>query len=199
MESVRAPPLPRPASGQVAVTTGTQVRLPLLRDGFWQLHFHPGQLPAKPAQGPWVESRWLHGLSAACPPLLPHSMADKNGALKCTFSAPGHSTSLLQGLAALRAQGAPSAFPSAKIYLIHAPPATTPCATPCPFGNGFGEKGCNWEAVVTGPVSLQVCRDDSEKQACKTLKETAVFSLLCFSAAQSQDFPWTPWAKVSLI
>lgn len=105
MESVRAPPLPRPASGQVAVTTGTQVRLPLLRDGFWQLHFHPGQLPAKPAQGPWVESRWLHGLSAACPPLLPHSMADKNGALKCTFSAPGHSTSLLQGLAALRAQG----------------------------------------------------------------------------------------------
>lgn len=32
-------------------------------------------------------------------------MADKNGALKCTFSAPGHSTSLLQGLAALRAQG----------------------------------------------------------------------------------------------
>ena len=65
----------------------------------------PGQLPAKPAQGPWVESRWLHGRSAACPPLLPHSMADKNGALKCTFSAPGHSTSLLQGLAMLRAQG----------------------------------------------------------------------------------------------
>nr|XP_014334449.1 PREDICTED: LOW QUALITY PROTEIN: kelch-like protein 26 [Bos mutus] len=64
-----------------------------------------GQLPAKPAQGPWVESRWLHGRSAACPPLLPHSMADKNGALKCTFSAPGHSTSLLQGLATLRAQG----------------------------------------------------------------------------------------------
>nr|XP_058919554.1 kelch-like protein 26 isoform X1 [Kogia breviceps] len=36
---------------------------------------------------------------------VPESMADKNGALKCTFSAPGHSTSLLQGLAALRAQG----------------------------------------------------------------------------------------------
>ncbi|KAF6306467.1 kelch like family member 26 [Rhinolophus ferrumequinum] len=33
------------------------------------------------------------------------SMADKNGALKCTFSAPSHSTSLLQGLAALRSQG----------------------------------------------------------------------------------------------
>ncbi|KAM9243329.1 kelch-like protein 26 isoform 2-T2 [Dugong dugon] len=33
------------------------------------------------------------------------SMADKNGALKCTFSAPGHSAGLLQGLAALRAQG----------------------------------------------------------------------------------------------
>ncbi|XP_019497595.1 PREDICTED: kelch-like protein 26 isoform X1 [Hipposideros armiger] len=32
-------------------------------------------------------------------------MADKNGALKCTFSAPSHSTSLLQGLAALRSQG----------------------------------------------------------------------------------------------
>uniref|UniRef100_A0A8C8YFA8 Kelch like family member 26 n=1 Tax=Prolemur simus TaxID=1328070 RepID=A0A8C8YFA8_PROSS len=35
----------------------------------------------------------------------PNSTADKNGALKCTFSAPGHSTSLLQGLATLRAQG----------------------------------------------------------------------------------------------
>ncbi|XP_055975259.1 kelch-like protein 26 [Sorex fumeus] len=34
----------------------------------------------------------------------PSSLADKNGA-KCTFSAPGHSASLLQGLAALRAQG----------------------------------------------------------------------------------------------
>ncbi|XP_008578386.1 PREDICTED: kelch-like protein 26 [Galeopterus variegatus] len=32
-------------------------------------------------------------------------MADKNGALKCTFSAPCHSTGLLQGLATLRAQG----------------------------------------------------------------------------------------------
>lgn len=32
-------------------------------------------------------------------------MSDKNGALRCTFSAPGHSASLLQGLAALRAQG----------------------------------------------------------------------------------------------
>lgn len=99
------PPLPRPASGQVAVTTGTQVRLPLLGDGFWQLHLHPGAASCQACSGPWVESRWLHGRSAACPPLLPHSMADKNGALKCTFSAPGHSTSLLQGLAALRAQG----------------------------------------------------------------------------------------------
>ncbi|XP_036997991.2 kelch-like protein 26 isoform X4 [Artibeus jamaicensis] len=35
----------------------------------------------------------------------PSSMADKNGALKCTFSAPSHSTSLLQGLATLRSQG----------------------------------------------------------------------------------------------
>ncbi|KFP76478.1 Kelch-like 26, partial [Acanthisitta chloris] len=32
------------------------------------------------------------------------SMADKNSTLKCTFSAPGHSTTLLQGLASLRAQ-----------------------------------------------------------------------------------------------
>ncbi|KAF7237073.1 Kelch-like protein 26 [Varanus komodoensis] len=31
-------------------------------------------------------------------------MADKCSALKCTFSAPGHSTTLLQGLASLRAQ-----------------------------------------------------------------------------------------------
>ncbi|KAM6218705.1 kelch-like protein 26 isoform 1-T1 [Rhynchocyon petersi] len=38
-------------------------------------------------------------------PERPSSMADKNGALKCTFSAPSHSTGLLQGLAALRAQG----------------------------------------------------------------------------------------------
>ncbi|NXG11286.1 KLH26 protein, partial [Sakesphorus luctuosus] len=32
------------------------------------------------------------------------SMADKSSTLKCTFSAPGHSTTLLQGLASLRAQ-----------------------------------------------------------------------------------------------
>uniref|UniRef100_A0A2K6K279 Kelch like family member 26 n=1 Tax=Rhinopithecus bieti TaxID=61621 RepID=A0A2K6K279_RHIBE len=38
-------------------------------------------------------------------PERPNSTADKNGALKCTFSAPSHSTSLLQGLATLRAQG----------------------------------------------------------------------------------------------
>ncbi|XP_053438360.1 kelch-like protein 26 [Nycticebus coucang] len=38
-------------------------------------------------------------------PERPNSTADKNGALKCTFSAPGHSTSLLQGLATLRSQG----------------------------------------------------------------------------------------------
>uniref|UniRef100_A0A4W3H938 Kelch-like family member 26 n=1 Tax=Callorhinchus milii TaxID=7868 RepID=A0A4W3H938_CALMI len=37
--------------------------------------------------------------------LSPHSMADKNGGLRCTFSAPGHSAALLRGLAALRAQG----------------------------------------------------------------------------------------------
>ncbi|XP_067589401.1 kelch-like protein 26 isoform X1 [Pseudorca crassidens] len=45
------------------------------------------------------------GFRAGPGPERPNSMADKNGALKCTFSAPGHSTSLLQGLAALRAQG----------------------------------------------------------------------------------------------
>lgn len=62
---------PRPASGQVAVTTGTQVRLPLLRDGFWQLHLHPGQLPAKPAQGSLGGGAdgSMASLSAACPPL----------------------------------------------------------------------------------------------------------------------------------
>uniref|UniRef100_A0A1B0GR96 Kelch-like 26 n=1 Tax=Mus musculus TaxID=10090 RepID=A0A1B0GR96_MOUSE len=38
-------------------------------------------------------------------PERPSSLADRNGALKCTFSAAGHSTGLLQGLAALRAQG----------------------------------------------------------------------------------------------
>ncbi|MGH0166484.1 UNVERIFIED_CONTAM: hypothetical protein FKN15_074474 [Acipenser sinensis] len=32
-------------------------------------------------------------------------MANKNSTLRCTFSAPGHSTTLLQGLATLRAQG----------------------------------------------------------------------------------------------
>ena len=61
------------------------------------------------------------------------------------------------------------------------------------------KRGCNWAAVVTGPVCLQMCRDDSEKQTCRTLQETAVLSFLCFSAARSQDFPWTPWAKASLI
>ncbi|KAL6040828.1 hypothetical protein STEG23_027502, partial [Scotinomys teguina] len=38
-------------------------------------------------------------------PERPSSLADRNGTLKCTFSAAGHSTGLLQGLAALRAQG----------------------------------------------------------------------------------------------
>uniref|UniRef100_A0A8C5M1D9 Kelch like family member 26 n=1 Tax=Leptobrachium leishanense TaxID=445787 RepID=A0A8C5M1D9_9ANUR len=33
------------------------------------------------------------------------SMADKSSIMKCTFSAPGHSTTLLQGLTTLRAQG----------------------------------------------------------------------------------------------
>ncbi|XP_036884816.1 kelch-like protein 26 isoform X1 [Sturnira hondurensis] len=45
------------------------------------------------------------GFSAGPGPERPSSMADKNGALKCTFSAPSHSTSLLQGLATLRSQG----------------------------------------------------------------------------------------------
>ncbi|XP_036022318.1 kelch-like protein 26 isoform X1 [Onychomys torridus] len=38
-------------------------------------------------------------------PERPSSLANRNGTLKCTFSAAGHSTGLLQGLAALRAQG----------------------------------------------------------------------------------------------
>lgn len=33
------------------------------------------------------------------------SMANKNSTLRCTFSAPSHSTTLLQGLSLLRAQG----------------------------------------------------------------------------------------------
>lgn len=32
-------------------------------------------------------------------------MANKNSTLRCTFSAPTHSTTLLQGLSALREQG----------------------------------------------------------------------------------------------
>lgn len=32
-------------------------------------------------------------------------MANKNSPLRCTFSAPSHSTTLLQGLSELRAQG----------------------------------------------------------------------------------------------
>uniref|UniRef100_A0A5F9D3K3 BTB domain-containing protein n=1 Tax=Oryctolagus cuniculus TaxID=9986 RepID=A0A5F9D3K3_RABIT len=47
-----------------------------------------------------------HGPGQPQAPLCsPHSMADKNRALKCSCSAPGHSSSLLQGLAALHAQG----------------------------------------------------------------------------------------------
>ncbi|KAM4888099.1 kelch-like protein 26 isoform 1-T1 [Thomomys bottae] len=45
------------------------------------------------------------GFNAGTGSERPNSLADKNGALKCTFSAPGHSASLLQGLATLRAQG----------------------------------------------------------------------------------------------
>uniref|UniRef100_A0A5F9D3P0 BTB domain-containing protein n=1 Tax=Oryctolagus cuniculus TaxID=9986 RepID=A0A5F9D3P0_RABIT len=46
------------------------------------------------------------GVSGGPAPLCsPRSMADKNRAPKCSFSAPGHSSSLLQGLAALHAQG----------------------------------------------------------------------------------------------
>ena len=33
------------------------------------------------------------------------SMANKNSTLRCTFSAPSHSATLLQGLSVLRAQG----------------------------------------------------------------------------------------------
>ncbi|KAL0609607.1 Kelch-like protein 26, partial [Plecturocebus cupreus] len=65
--------------------------------------------------------------SGLCPLLCSsHSTADKNGALKCTFSAAGHSTSLLQGLATLRAQGQlldvmltinREAFPAHKVVL----------------------------------------------------------------------------------
>lgn len=53
-------------------------------------------------------SRVLHVLVCVSEPCLlccPCSLADRSGALKCTFSAAGHSTGLLQGLAALRAQG----------------------------------------------------------------------------------------------
>uniref|UniRef100_A0A2K6EC17 Kelch like family member 26 n=1 Tax=Macaca nemestrina TaxID=9545 RepID=A0A2K6EC17_MACNE len=59
-------------------------------------------------------------------PERPNSTADKNGAHKCTFSAPSHSTSLLQGLATLRAQGQlldvvltinREAFPAHKVVL----------------------------------------------------------------------------------
>lgn len=58
--------------------------------------------PGRAAQDPRAEA--LRPLSLT-PTLFSHSMADKNGALKCTFSAPCHSTSLLQGLATLRSQG----------------------------------------------------------------------------------------------
>ena len=34
-----------------------------------------------------------------------YSMANKNGTLRCTFSAPSHSATLLQGLSVLRDQG----------------------------------------------------------------------------------------------
>uniref|UniRef100_A0A2R9C6A0 Kelch like family member 26 n=1 Tax=Pan paniscus TaxID=9597 RepID=A0A2R9C6A0_PANPA len=66
------------------------------------------------------------GFGAGPGPERPNSTADKNGALKCTFSAPSHSTSLLQGLATLRAQGQlldvvltinREAFPAHKVVL----------------------------------------------------------------------------------
>lgn len=85
---------------------GTQVLFLLLWDWFWQFHLCLGQLQSLDELSRIPRAR------PACPEasqphstLLSHSMADKNGALKCTFSAPGHSTSLLQGLATLRSQG----------------------------------------------------------------------------------------------
>lgn len=47
---------------------------------------------------------YCFNLKPACLSCSVFSMADKNSTLKCTFSAPGHSTTLLQGLASLRAQ-----------------------------------------------------------------------------------------------
>lgn len=38
-------------------------------------------------------------------PFSLYSMANKNSTLRCTFSAPSHSSTLLQGLSVLRAQG----------------------------------------------------------------------------------------------
>ncbi|OPJ86688.1 kelch-like protein 26 isoform A [Patagioenas fasciata monilis] len=64
-------------------------------------HFAPehrlftASLPARPGITTLHLTPWTGKLSR---------MADKNSTLKCTFSAPGHSTTLLQGLASLRAQ-----------------------------------------------------------------------------------------------
>lgn len=83
----------------------TQVLFLLLWGWFWQFHLCLGQLQSL------GELSRIPRPRPACPEasqphsMLSCSMADKNGALKCTFSAPGHSTSLLQGLAALRSQG----------------------------------------------------------------------------------------------
>ncbi|KAJ7427322.1 Kelch-like protein 26 [Willisornis vidua] len=58
---------------------------------------------ARDPASPFLELGRGPGL-APCPPVMMTSMADKSSTLKCTFSAPGHSTTLLQGLASLRAQ-----------------------------------------------------------------------------------------------
>lgn len=97
---------PRPVGGQVADTVGTQVLFPLLWGWFWRFCLCLGKLQSlgELPRVPWLRSAGPEA-SYPLPTLLSCSMADKNGALKCTFSAPSHSTSLLQGLAALRSQG----------------------------------------------------------------------------------------------
>lgn len=84
---------------------------------------------------------------------------------------------------------------------VRLPPPPAPLM---PLGTVSERRGHNWEAVVIGFMcllflGLQVCRDDSGKQACRALKETSAFSLLCFSAVRSQEFFLAAVDKASLI
>lgn len=47
-----------------------------------------------------ILSNWINSVG-----LFLSSMANKNSTLRCTFSAPSHSATLLQGLSVLRAHG----------------------------------------------------------------------------------------------